>query len=47
MSYVLFLAVVLMTILQFRLLGDRDDAAGRKRRWWQKTPAAAAEGALR
>lgn len=41
MSYILFLAVVLMTILQFRLLGDRDDAAGRKRRWWQKTPAAA------
>ncbi len=41
MSYILFLAVVVMTVLQFRLLGDRNDATGRKRRWWTKTPAAA------
>jgi len=40
MSYILFVAVVLMTILQFRLLGDRDDATGHKRHWWRKTPAA-------
>ena len=41
MSYILFLAVVVMTVLQFRLLGERNDATGRKHHWWQKTPVAA------
>lgn len=32
MSYVLFLAVVLLTLVQFRVLGDRDDKPRRRRR---------------
>ncbi len=32
MSYVLFLAVVLLALLQFRLLGERDDKPRRRRR---------------
>lgn len=40
MSYVLFLAVVVLTLIQFRLLGERDGT--RRRRWWHRRPAAAA-----
>ncbi|KRD44116.1 sugar ABC transporter permease [Cellulomonas sp. Root930] len=40
MSYVLFAAVVLLTVVQFKVLGERDDATGR-RRWFRKTGAAA------
>jgi multiple sugar transport system permease protein len=35
MSYVLFAAVVLLTVLQFTVLGERDDAAGKRRRWFR------------
>ena len=40
MSYVLFAAVVLLTVVQFKVLGERDDATGR-RRWFRKTGGAA------
>ena len=39
MSYILFVAVVLVTILQFRLLTERD---GPRRAWWRRRPAAPA-----
>lgn len=34
MSYVLFIAIVLLTVIQFRLLGERDDAPPKRRRWF-------------
>ncbi|WP_456785765.1 carbohydrate ABC transporter permease [Cellulomonas sp. P5_C5] len=37
MSYVLFAAVVLLTIIQFKVLGERDDATGSKRRWFRRS----------
>jgi len=40
MSYVLFLAVVLLAVVQFRLLGDRDEPRRRRRR---KVPVARQE----
>jgi multiple sugar transport system permease protein len=40
MSYVLFLAVVLLALVQFRLLGDRDTP---RRRWRKKPPVASQE----
>ncbi|KQY46974.1 carbohydrate ABC transporter permease [Cellulomonas sp. Root137] len=39
MSYVLFAAVVLLTVIQFKVLGERDDATGR-RRWFRRTGGA-------
>ena len=42
MSYVLFAAVVLLTILQFKVLGERDDAVGSKRRWFRRSGGASA-----
>ncbi|WP_421735000.1 carbohydrate ABC transporter permease [Cellulomonas sp.] len=41
MSYVLFAAVVLLTVIQFKVLGERDDATGRRRRWFRRTGGAA------
>lgn len=41
MSYVLFAAVVLLTVVQFKVLGERDDATGRRRRWFRRTGGAA------
>ena len=41
MSYVLFVAIVLLTFLQFRVLGERDDATGSKRRWFRRAGGAA------
>jgi multiple sugar transport system permease protein len=38
MSYVLFLAIVLLTLLQFRVLGERDTP--RRKLWRRKPPAA-------
>ena len=40
MSYVLFAAVVLLTIFQFLVLGERDDAAGPRRRWFRRAGGA-------
>ena len=40
MSYVLFAAVVLLTIMQFKVLGERDDATGSKRRWFRRSGGA-------
>ncbi|MCL3861235.1 carbohydrate ABC transporter permease [Actinotalea sp. K2] len=37
MSYVLFLAVVILTVIQFRFLGERDTP--RRRRLWRRRPA--------
>jgi multiple sugar transport system permease protein len=41
MSYVLFAAVVLLTVIQFKVLGERDDAAGPRRRWFRRPGGAA------
>lgn len=38
MSYVLFLAIVVLTAIQFRMLGERDETTGR-RRWWHRRAA--------
>ena len=37
MSYVLFVAVVVLTLIQFRVLGERDTP---RRRWWSRKPSA-------
>jgi multiple sugar transport system permease protein len=42
MSYVLFAAVVLLTIIQFKVLGERDDATGSRRRWFRRSGGASA-----
>lgn len=42
MSYVLFIAVVLLTLVQFRFLGERDDTRPRRRRRRAQQPAAVA-----
>ncbi|WP_456844215.1 carbohydrate ABC transporter permease [Cellulomonas sp. P5_C6] len=42
MSYVLFAAVVLLTIVQFKVLGERDDATGPTRRWFRRSGGASA-----
>jgi multiple sugar transport system permease protein len=42
MSYVLFAAVVVLTIVQFKVLGERDDATGSKRRWFRRSGGASA-----
>lgn len=48
MSYVLFVAVVLLTIVQFRLLGDRDETRRRRRERRQvRAAAGAAQGGAR
>ena len=40
MSYVLFAAVVVLTVIQFQVLGERDDAAGPRRRWFRRAGGA-------
>lgn len=40
MSYVLFAAVVVLTVINFKVLGERDDAAGPRRRWFRRAGGA-------